>query len=78
MLWHIYREYKESEKTHAARRRKAVNKEEGGHLGGSVVENLPLAQDVIPGPGIESCIRLPTGSLLPPLPVSLPPCVCLS
>ena len=30
-----------------------------GHLGGSVVKHLPLAQGVIPGPGIESRIRLP-------------------
>ena len=29
-----------------------------GCLGGSVVEHLPLALLVIPGPGIEFCIRL--------------------
>ena len=47
-----------------------------GHLGGSVVEPLPLAQVVIPGVlGIKSCIRLPTGSLLLPLPMSLPLCL---
>ena len=49
-----------------------------GHLGGSVVECLPLAQGVIPGPGIESHIGLPTGSLLLPLLLSLAICVCLS
>ena len=43
-----------------------------GHLGGSVVEHLPLAQGVIPDPGIESHIRLPVKSLLLPLSVSLP------
>ena len=46
-----------------------------GHLSGSVVEHLPLAQVMIPG--IESCIRLPMGSLLLPLPMSLPLSVCL-
>ena len=40
------------------------------HLGGSMVEHLPLAQGVIPGPGIESHIGLPAGSLLVSLPVS--------
>ena len=39
-----------------------------GCLGGSVVEHLPLAQGVIPG----SLMGLPTGSLLLPLPMSLP------
>ena len=34
------------------------------HLGGSVVVRLPSAQVVILGPGMESCIRLPAGSLL--------------
>ena len=45
-----------------------------GHLGGSVVERLPLAQIMIRGPGIEieSHIRLPAGNLLLPL------CLCLS
>ena len=50
-----------------------------GRLGGSVVEHLPSAQGVIPGfwdwiprSGIESRIRLPIGSLLLPLPMSLP------
>ena len=38
-----------------------------GCLGDSVVECLPSAQ----GPGIESHIRLPAGSLILPLPVSL-------
>ena len=44
----------------------------GGHLGGSMVKCQPLAQVVIRGPGIESYIRLPAGSLLLPLPESLP------
>ena len=43
-----------------------------GHLGGSAVEDLPLAQGMIPGSGIESHIGLPAGSLLLPLPMSLP------
>ena len=52
-----------------------------GFLGDSVVEHLPLAQGVILGswdPGIESHIGLPTGTLLLPLPVSLPLSVCPS
>ena len=47
----------------------------GGGLGGSVVESLPLAQAVIPGQRIESYIGLLVGSLLLPLPMSLPLCV---
>ena len=43
-----------------------------GNLGGSVVEHLSSAQVMILGPGIESHIGLPTGSLLLPLPMSLP------
>ena len=46
--------------------------------GGSVVEHLPLAQVMILGPGIESHIRLPEGTLLLLLPLSLPLCVCVS
>ena len=49
-----------------------------GCLGGSGVERLFLAQGVIPGPGIESCIGLPVRSLLLRLPVSLPLSLCLS
>ena len=41
-----------------------------GHLGGSAVECLPLAQGVSPGPGIESHIGLPAWILLLALPVS--------
>ena len=48
-----------------------------GHLGGSVVEHLPLAQVVIPGSWDWVCIRLPIGSLLLPLPKSLPLSVSL-
>ena len=48
-----------------------------GHLGGSVVEHVPLAQGVIPDPGIESRMRLPAWSLLLPLPMSLPLSVSL-
>ena len=41
-------------------------------------ERLPLAQDMIWGPGIKSHIRLPMGSLLLPLPiVSASLCVSL-
>ena len=43
-----------------------------GRLGGSAVEHLPLAQGVIPDPGIGSHIGLPAWSLLLSLPVSLP------
>ena len=49
-----------------------------GHLGGSVVEHLPLAQGVIPGSGMEAYVGLPAWSLLLPLPVSLPLSVCVS
>ena len=49
-----------------------------GHLGGSVVERLPLAQGMILGSGIEFRVGLPTRSLLLPLPMSLPLSVCLS
>ena len=48
-----------------------------GRLGGLAVERLPLAQVVILGSGIESSIRLLAGSLLLPLPRSLPLCVCV-
>ena len=50
---------------------------QGGHLGGSVVERLPLAQDMILGSGIESHIRLRAWSLLLPLPASVCVCVCV-
>ena len=46
-------------------------------LGGLAVEHLPLVQDVVPGSGIESHIGLPAGSLLLPLPMSLPLSVSL-
>ena len=48
-----------------------------GHQGGSVVERLPLAHFMILASGIKSHIGLPTGSLLLPLPVSLPLSVSL-
>ena len=44
-------------------------------LGGSVVECLPSAQVVVPGPGIQSLIGLPLGRLLLPLPLSLSLCL---
>ena len=47
----------------------------GGDLGDLVVECLPLAQVVI---GMESHVGLPTGSLVLPLPVSLPLSLCVS
>ena len=47
------------------------------HLGGSVVEHLLLAHGMIPGSRIKSHIGLPIGSLLFPLPMSLPLSVCL-
>ena len=46
-----------------------------GCLGGSVDERLPLAQGMIPGSWDQV---LHQGSLLLPLPVSLPLSVCLS
>ena len=49
-----------------------------GRLGGSAVEHLPSAQGVIPEFGIESHIRHLAGSLLLPLPVSLPLSLCVS
>ena len=49
-----------------------------GHLGVSVVECLPSAQGMILGPGTESPMGLPAGSLLFPLPVSLPFSLCVS
>ena len=49
-----------------------------GCLGGSAVKHLPLAQGVILGSVIESHITLVVGSLLLPLPVSLPLSLCLS
>ena len=52
--------------------------ESWGHLGGAVVEPLPSAQGVVPGPGIMTHIRLPAGNLLLPLPMSLPLSLCLS
>ena len=48
-----------------------------GHLGGSAVECLPLAQGVIPGSRIESHIGLPAWSLLLLLPVSLSLSLCV-
>ena len=48
-----------------------------GHLGGSVVGCLPFAQVVIPGSWDGVPHQLPTGSLLLPLPMSLPLSVCL-
>ena len=43
-----------------------------GCLGGSMVEHMPSADSVIPNVGIDSHIGLPLGSMLLPLPVSLP------
>ena len=48
------------------------------HLGGSVVEHLPLAQVVIPRSGMESCIGLTAGSLPLPCSMCLPFSLCLS
>ena len=47
-----------------------------GYLGGSAVEQLPLAQ--VMTPGSSPPIKLPAGSLLLPLPVSLPLSLSLS
>ena len=54
------------------------NKTELGRLGGSVVEHLPLAQVISRGPGMESRIGLPAGSLFLPLSMYLPLSVCFS
>ena len=50
----------------------SYNKAQRGCLGSPAVEHLPLAQGLSPGSGIESHIGLLVGSLLLPLPVSLP------
>ena len=42
------------------------------------VEHLPLAQGMIRGWGIKPCVEHPTGSLLLPLSMFLPLCLCLS
>ena len=52
--------------------------EKEGHLGGSVVEHLPSAQVVILGSWHQVLHLAPDGSLLLPLPMSLPPSLCLS
>ena len=49
-----------------------IRTEGSEHLGGSVIEHLPLAQV-----RIKSSIGLSTGSLLLPLPMSLPPSLSL-
>ena len=43
-----------------------------GHLGGSVVEHLPLAQAVIPGSWDQVPHQAPAGILPLSLPMSLP------
>ena len=48
-----------------------------GRLVDLAVKRMPSAQGVIPGPGIKSNTGLPTGTLLLPLPVSLPLTVSL-
>ena len=48
-----------------------------GHLGGSAVEHLPLAQGVIHSLRIESHIGLPAWSLPLPLSMSLPFSLCV-
>ena len=47
-------------------------------MGGSVVECLPLAQVMIPGSWNQVPHQDPSGSLLLPLPVSLPPSLSVS
>ena len=49
-----------------------------GPLGGSVVEHLPSAQGMIPGSWNRVPYWAPSGSLLIPLPMSLPLSLCLS
>ena len=49
----------------------------GGSLGGSVVKCLPLAQVMIPGSWDQIPHQAPQGSLLLPLPMSLPLSVSL-
>ena len=57
-----------------------VNEKMGlmGCLGGLAVGRLPLAQVVIQGSGIESCIWLSVRSLLLLLPMSLSLSLCFS
>ena len=49
-----------------------------GGLGGSVVERLPSAQVMTPGSRDRVLHWAPAGSLLLPLPLSLPLSLCLS
>ena len=55
-----------------------LNLPERGHLGGSVVEHLPSAEVMILGSWDRVPHLAPAGSLLLPLPLSLPLSVCLS
>ena len=55
---------------------KCIKTSKEGHLGGSEVDFLLLAQGVILGLGIKSLIQLPARTLL--LPLSLPVPLCLS
>ena len=50
----------------------------GGHLGGSVVEHLPLARGVIPGPWYQVPHHAPHREPVLPLPMSLPLSTCVS
>ena len=50
---------------------------EEGRLGGSAVERVPLAQGMTPGSWDRVPHGLPAGSLLLPLPVSLPLSLCI-
>ena len=52
--------------------------QEKGHLGGSVVEPLPLAQVVIPGSWDQVLHQAPHNSLVVPLPMFLPLSLCVS
>ena len=52
--------------------------EKEGHLGGSAVGHLPLAQVMILGSQIEPCIGLPLRSLLLPLACVSASLLCVS
>ena len=56
----------------------ACKEEDKGHLDNSVVEQLPLAQVMILESWDQVPLRLATGSLFPPLPMSLPLSLSLS
>ena len=62
--------WNESPNSGPKREQQLIKRKEVGLLGGSAVERLPSARDMILGSGMECPIRLPPGNLLFP-------CLCL-